>query len=322
MDLSHKQLEYILTLDRYRHFGRAAEALGISQPALSRSILAAEKRLEATLFDRSRNGIEATEVGVMVLRHARNVAQLAAELDTHLAELEGRERRALSVVCGHYPAELTVPRALSALMKNWPDIHINMEVADWSRGIQLLEQAVCELAVIELSAKSETLELHHELLNDRQVFPVVREGHPLARSDHPSLDEVLSWPWASSRIPQRAAQQLSPGPLAAGDFDDSTGYFVPKILSSSLSTSLRLVMESDIVGIAPLTAAEPWLADGRLRLVRLNLPWMRLNYGFVREKGKAISTAVDAFMEQIRTAEAQEKARDEELRARYAVDAW
>ena len=54
MNLSHKQLEYILTLDRYRHFGRAAEALGISQPALSRSILAAEKRLEATLFDRSR----------------------------------------------------------------------------------------------------------------------------------------------------------------------------------------------------------------------------------------------------------------------------
>ena len=322
MNLSHKHLKYIATLDRYRHFGRAADALGISQPALSRSILAMEKHLGVTLFDRSRNRIEPTGAGSLVLRHARNVALLSSELEAGLAELEGRAHRELSVVCGHYPAELTVPRALSAVMKDQPDLQINMEVADWSRGIQLLEQEICELAVIELSAKSDTLELHRELLNDRQVFPVVRDGHPLARTEQPSLEEVLSWPWACSRIPERAAQQLSPGPLAAGDFDAATGYFVPKIISSSLSTSLRLVMESDIVGIAPLTAAEHWLAEGRLRLVRLNLPWMRLNYGFVRDTGKAPSAVVQAFMERIRAAEEQEKIRDEALRARYGVEDW
>lgn len=320
MDLSRKHLEYVLALERHRHFSRAANALGISQPALSRSILAVEKRLGVTLFDRSRNPIEPTHAGKLVLQHARDVTLLTSELNEDLAELTGGRRRQLSVVCGHYPAELTVPRALSALMKDHPEIHINMEVADWSRGIQLLEQEVCELAIIELSADSETVELHRELLNDQPVFPVVRNGHPLARNDKPSLDELLAWPWACSRIPQRAARELPSVPLAAGDFDEQTGYFVPKIISSSLSTSLRLVMESDTVGFAPLTTAEPWLAEGRLQLVRLNLPWMRLNYGFVRDASKAPSLAVKAFIERIREAEQTQKARDGALRAQYGLD--
>jgi len=322
MKLSHKHLEYFFVLDRHRHYGRAAEALGISQPALSRSVLAAEKRLGVTLFNRSRNRVEPTDAGRRVLQHAREVTLLASELETDLAELEGRAKRKLSVVCGHYPAELTVPRALSALMQEWPDVQVNMEVADWSRGIQMLEQKICELALIELSAASTSVELHRELLNTRQVFAVVRAGHALAKSPQPSLEEVLAWPWACSQIPQRAAQWLGPGPIAAGDFNEASGNFVPKIVASSLSTSLRLVMENDIVGIAPLSVAEPWLENGRLRLVRLNLEWFRLNYGFVRDASHSPSSAVKAFMAHIRTAEEHERVRDAALRARYGMDAW
>lgn len=322
MKLSHRHLEYLFALDRHRHYGRAAEALGISQPALSRSVLAAEKRLGVTLFNRSRNRVEPTDAGRRVLQHAREVSLLASELETDLAELEGRAKRKLSVICGHYPAELTVPRALSALMREWPDIQINMEVADWSRGIQLLEQEICELAVIELSAASTSLELARELLNDRQVFAVVRALHPLAKSPHPSLEDLLAWPWACSQIPQRAAQRFGPGPLAAGDFDEASANFIPKIVASSLSTSLRLVMENDIVGMAPLSVAEPWLESGRLRLVRLNLSWLRLNYGFVRDASNSPSSAVKAFMEHIRNAEERERVRDAALRARYGVDDW
>jgi DNA-binding transcriptional LysR family regulator len=81
-------------------------------------------------------------------------------------------------------------------------------------------------------------------------------------------------------------------------------------------------MENDIVGMAPLSVAEPWLENGRLQLVRLNLAWLRLNYGFVRDASNAPSSAVKAFMAHIRTAEERERVRDAALRARYGVDAW
>jgi len=322
MDISLKQFEHLLALDRHRHYGRAAETLGISQPALSRSILAVERRLGMTLFHRSRNRVEPTGAGRLLLRHARRVAAMSADLETELDELQGRAERRLSVICGHYAAELTVPRALSALMRQWPDVQINMEVADWTHGIQLLEAGTCDLAVIELSASSQQIELHAELLNDQQVFLVVRPDHPLAQQRKPQLEDLLAWPWASSRIPPRGAQQFGPGPIAAGDFDDQTGYLVPKIVASSLSTSLRLVMENDIVGITPLSVAEPHLRNGRLKLVRYAASWMRLNYGFVHEEGKPLAAAARAFMGHIRDAEAAERGRDRRLRAEFGVDDW
>jgi DNA-binding transcriptional LysR family regulator len=322
MDLSHKHLRHVAALDRHRHYGRAAETLGISQPALSRSILAVEKRLGVVLFDRSHNRIEPTEAGRLVLRHARDVALLSSGLESELSNLHGIAQRRFSVVCGHYPAELTVPRALSTLMREWPDARFNMEVADWSRGIELLEKEICELAIIELSASSQQVELHRELLNDQQVFCMVRRSHPLANRSRPTLQDVLGWPWSCSQIPQRAAQQLGAGPHAAGDFDEQSGHFVPKIIASSLSTSLRLVMENDIVGIAPLTVAEPFLENGQLWLVPLNVPWMRLNYGFIWDASRAQSASVTRFMAKIREAEARERDRNKALRARYGVDDW
>jgi DNA-binding transcriptional LysR family regulator len=319
MNLSHKHIEYLLALDRHRNYGRAAEAVGISQPALSRSVLALEKRLDVTIFDRSNSRVVPTAAGQVLLRHARTVSQMATEVESELSALQARAQRKLSVVCGHYPAELTVPQALSALMNEQPDIQVSMEVADWSRGIQMLEQEVCDLAVIELSAVSRQLELQRELLNDQRVYPVVRSGHPLARLERPTLQDVLAWPWASSQVPQRAAAQLGAGPVRAGDFDERTGYFVPKIVASSLSTALKLVVENDIVGFAPLSVADAYLRDGRLRLVPLNARWMRLNYGFAWEARKPQSPATLAFMARMRDAEAAQRERDETLRKRYRL---
>lgn len=322
MDISHKNLEHLLALDRHRHYGRAAEALGISQPALSRSILALEDRLGISLFRRSRTRVEPTAAGRLVLRHARDMSLLSTGLKSELAEMQGQAQLGLSVVCGHYPAELTVPCALSALMKTRPGVQVKMEVSDWSRGIQSLEQEFCDLAIIELSAESRSIELQRELLNDRQVFAVVNGHHPLAKNPSPTQDDVLGWPWACSVIPKRAARQLGPGPLAAGEFDEATDHFIPRIVASSLSTSLRLVMENDIVGIAPLSIADPYLRDGRLHLVRFNAPWMRLNYGFAWETGKALNPTTRDFMEEVRKTERRQAQRDRQLRKKYGVDSW
>lgn len=322
MELSNKHLNYVLALGRYRHYGRAAEALGVSQPALSRCVIALEKHLGTTLFERSRGGVEATEAGRLVLRHAREVSLLDSGLKAELLEIEGRAKSKLSLVCGHYPSEMTVPGALSALLGERPDTQVDMVVADWSRGVTLLEQGACEIAVIELSATSNVIELGRELLCDQQVFGVVRPTHPLAHADRPTLRDLLEWPWACSRIPERGARYLAPGPIAAGDFDSKTGHFLPKIVASSLSTALRLVTENDIVGITPLTVAAPYLEDGRLALVRHQSSWMRLNYGFAWDTSVAQSATTRTFMDKMREAEQRERERHDALRRKFGIDGW
>jgi len=75
MKLDLRQLRHVLALDRHRNFGRAAEAIGLTQPALSRSLQALEDEIGARLFDRDRSRVEPTAVGARLEAGMRGLAR-------------------------------------------------------------------------------------------------------------------------------------------------------------------------------------------------------------------------------------------------------
>ncbi|MEM7134988.1 MAG: hydrogen peroxide-inducible genes activator [Myxococcota bacterium] len=90
---SVNQLEYVLAVHRHGHFGRAAEALGVSQPTLSSQIQKVESELGVTLFDRQSKPIVLTEPGRALIESARDVVsaheKLMATAGGTLAEPSG-----------------------------------------------------------------------------------------------------------------------------------------------------------------------------------------------------------------------------------------
>lgn len=322
MDISLRQIEHLLALNRHRHFGKAAEALNISQPALSRSIQTLERSIGATLFTRSRARVEPTETGLIAIRHSNRIIAASAELRSEIAEAAGQAGRRLAVVCGHYPAELTVPGALSETMNDYPGLQVTMEVADWPKALLLMKRDACDLAVVELSAQGAAIELGVEVVNQQQVFFVTRRGHPLSKLKTPGLQDVLSRPWACSRIPMRAARVFGEGPFMAGQLDHDAGFFVPKIIVSSVSAALKLVAENDFIGIATLATAYPYLKRGELELVRFRAPWMQLNYGFIWDAQKPLSPVAKSFMARIREAERKAAAGESVLQRELGIATW
>jgi DNA-binding transcriptional LysR family regulator len=302
-NVSIRHFEQLIALERHRHFGRAADSLSMSQPALSRSILTLERNLGVTLFLRTAQGPEPTGSGQLLIKHGRRILAATAELQSEFFALEDKGQIKLSIMCGHYPAELTVPEALSELMRSRPQVQVSMEVTDWIRTAELIEKGVCDLAISELSATSSKIELASELLNDRELFFVVRNGHPLLRLEHPGLDDILYYPWVCSHIPARVAALFGAGPLAAGDFDPDSGNFIPKIIASSVSTAFKLVRENEIVGVAPMTLAYPHLQHGELSVLPFRADWMHLNYGFLWDAQKPLSAVAREFMKHVRAAE-------------------
>lgn len=96
MVMRPQQLEAFLTVEQTRHFTHAAEALGVTQPSLSKQIRALEHELGAPLFTRGRGRIELTDAGQTLLPHARRItaahAAARADVDDVLAVRAGRLR--------------------------------------------------------------------------------------------------------------------------------------------------------------------------------------------------------------------------------------
>jgi DNA-binding transcriptional LysR family regulator len=84
MEIDLKLLQFAVVLARHRHFGRAAAALQISQPTLSRSIAALEKELGVRIFERSRRDIAATPAGGDVLKMADELIVRAEAMSNKL----------------------------------------------------------------------------------------------------------------------------------------------------------------------------------------------------------------------------------------------
>ena len=121
-----QQLEYILAVERYRHFGRAAEACNVTQPTLSAMIGKLEEELNAKLFDRNRQPICPTPVGEQVLCQAKEVLAQADSIKDIVEEekhsLNGTFRVGILPTIAPY----LLPRFFPQLMKKYPTLDIRV----------------------------------------------------------------------------------------------------------------------------------------------------------------------------------------------------
>lgn len=121
-----QQLEYILALDHFRHFGKAAEHCRVTQPTLSAMIQKLEEELDTRIFDRTRQSVSPTPAGRLILGQARRVLAEAA----HIKEMVAEERHAMtgSFTLGILPtiAPYLLPRFFPQLMKRYPQLDIRV----------------------------------------------------------------------------------------------------------------------------------------------------------------------------------------------------
>ena len=114
-----KQLHYAITLAKHGNYARAAEALDMSQPALSRSISGFEATLGVMLFNRTRKGVEPTAFGERLLARGETLLTGARELERDLVLMQGLDLGVLQIGAGPYPADMCVGRAIGNLARRF-----------------------------------------------------------------------------------------------------------------------------------------------------------------------------------------------------------
>lgn len=187
---SIRQLEYVVALADAGHFGRAARACHITQPALSAQIQALEEQLGVTLFERSRRGANPTPVGRWVAARARALLEGVDELSE--VARGAREPLAGPLRMGVIPtvAPYLLPDWLPPVRREWPHLRLFLIEDQTLRLVDRLLDGELDLLLLALPIERP----------DVKAFPIFEEpfvllvprDHPLGRSRGPIRQPDLS----------------------------------------------------------------------------------------------------------------------------------
>lgn len=178
-----QQLEYILAVNQFRHFAKAAEYCRVTQPTLSAMIQKLEEELDTRIFDRSQQPVCPTPVGIHIIEQAQNILVQANRIKNIIEE----EKHSLTGTfkLGILPtvAPYLLPRFFPQLMKKYPDLDIRvveMKTNDIKKALQTGE---IDAGIVASLAGME--ELQQTPLFYEQFFAYV------SREDAPFNNEVI-----------------------------------------------------------------------------------------------------------------------------------
>ena len=143
-----QQLEYILALDKTRHFVKAAEMCNVKQPTLSAMVQKLEDELDSKIFDRGLHPIEPTEIGRKILKQAQvimfHVNQLKAGVEAEKGSLVGNLNLAMIPTVAPY----LLPKFIGEFKKNYPSIAIRISEMRTETILEKLRIAEIDMAIL------------------------------------------------------------------------------------------------------------------------------------------------------------------------------
>ena len=152
-----QQMEYIVAVDKYRHFAKAAESCGISQSTLSSLVQKLEIELDVTIFDRNSHPVKPTAIGEEIISRAKLLLFNAAQVKELVATRKGESVGKVSLGITSTVAPYLLPKMLKYLSVNHPDIELHVEEAQVSTLVLQLERGELDIALLATPLNNDEL---------------------------------------------------------------------------------------------------------------------------------------------------------------------
>lgn len=236
-----QQLEYIIAVDNYRHFVKAADSCGITQPTLSSMIRKLEEELDVVIFDRNSHPVRPTIAGEEVLRQARMVVYHAKQLqETSLSE---KKRASGNIHIGITPtiAPYIIPKLFHRVNDN-PDI--TMQASELHRNVLIDKLKNAELDMAIMSCPHEVEGLLSVPLYREKFFAYVSPSDPLY-----DQESICSRTMPSERL--WALKHEISFQLQVSEFCDQESQRSLLYESGNIATLLHIVNENEGFTIVP-----------------------------------------------------------------------
>ena len=265
-----RDIEYFAVIAEHGHLGRAADALGLSQPALSKSLRRLEQALQVKLVKRTPKGVELTAEGSVLLVRVRELRLSLQSVAREIADVSQGRVGHLRIGVSAAISERLLSAAFAALLKDAPRTKLIASVSD----NDLMVPALCngELDLIIHYLPLTPLEgVVWEHLYDSEYVVCASAKHRLAGRKQVTLAELAQERWALNELALPAQQRL------LEKFRDS-GFPPPRVAFQSRSAALRLrtVGSSDLLTIVSRDCIEQATSAATVITLPVDaLAWLR-----------------------------------------------
>lgn len=264
MRLEPRRLLDLLAIARHGSFSAAAEAIYVSQPALSQSIATLEHGLGVRVLDRDRHGARLNEFGKALAFYAQAIESLLdrAKEETRLRSL-GLEG-SLSIGISPVTSVGLVPQALEALLKDSPDISVSITEDLDDRLLSMLRSGDLDLVVSRLGTNPGYSDVDVEPLFFADWALIMRGHHPLSNLSSLSLKDLSDVIWVLPADGSSFRRHMENVFMTAG-----INWPVRAITTNSILAIKSIVMSTDCVTIMSPRLVEVERELGRIHSVEL-----------------------------------------------------
>jgi DNA-binding transcriptional LysR family regulator len=193
MNITLNQLRVLCEVVHYGQFTRAAEALRISQPAVSKCIKDMERQIGVPLFEQIGRRVLLTEAGNIMHAHAERILTELGNAEHALRALQSGEVGRLLIGASTTPGTYLLPPLLGAFRNRFPQAELTLKISDTREIVQHVLDGLLDLGVVGEADFKPTL--YVERIVTEKLVLILPPSHPLADKEAISLDDLTAAPF-------------------------------------------------------------------------------------------------------------------------------
>jgi DNA-binding transcriptional LysR family regulator len=286
--MDFEQLKTFQQVCRLKSFSRAAEKMGITQPAISAQIRSLEKEVGARLFDRDGGKVTFTAAGRLFEPFAEHCLQCHSHILVAVNELYHSARGEVSVAASEATSLYVLPRVFAQYKKHYTRVNLNIVRAEHLRSLEAVINREVDFAVISTPVKEPRLVV--QVIHRDDMVLAVAPTHPLATRALVKLDEMLKYPLLllkqgrQRNVLNSFFSSLDAQPRIAMEVDSS------ELLK-------RLICAELGMGFLPRTNVLDDVHAGLLKIVRVEGMKLQRELALIYRKDRTLTHAAQAFLE-------------------------
>lgn len=286
-----RQLALLIAVADYGSLRRAAAAVHLSQPGVTKMLQEMEAAFGVPLIERHARGVLLSSFGKIVLRYARpliaDMDRLRDEVNAFNAGHEGR----VTIGAMTAPGPLFLMRAIAELGQKHNQIRLSVHIEGSSALLPMLEQGTLDVVIGRMVPSPVRTRLNFEPLCDEDIAAVVACNHPLASRRRLKLKDLAPWPWVLPPPRSQMRQRLEHGFSDAGILPPAS-----VVETGSIFAVMMLVEQSEMISVMPSTVARHYEDKGLLHVLPVEIPARLDAIGVITRANTMVSPATRLFI--------------------------